>query len=146
MKLNLLLLAFVLVLAWESLPAHSQTTIGSIQLPNQPQFPQGQDRVRSADGTECSVSTAPRDKYMDIGIVGGGSTGQGSEYSYIPQVGPQNQYSRNTGGVYARIVINLDAEKPRIDCNRLYELEIQRLRAELEQIKLIGVGTAVGSK
>jgi hypothetical protein len=88
---------------------------------------------------------------MDVGVVGGTSSGQGSENSYgyfggsglIP---PQNQYSRATGGVYARIVINLDPEKPSIDCNRLYNLEIERLKAELEQVKLIGVGRAVGGK
>lgn len=151
MRANLLLREFVRGLVWVSLPVLSQTTIGNIQLPSQPQFPQGQDKVRAADGTECSVSTAPRKRYMDIGVVGGGSTGSGVENAYpfvVPNLGyaPNNQYNRTTGGVYARIVINLDPEKPTIDCNRLYELEIERLRAEIEQLKLIGVGTAVGSR
>lgn len=141
----------VRVLVLVSLPALAQPSIGNIQLPATPQFPQGQDRVRAADGTECSVSTAPREKFMDVGVVGGTSTGSGVEnqYPYIlpgSTVIPGNQYNRVTGGVYARIVINLDPERPKIDCNRLYELEIQRLRAEIEQLKLIGVGKAVGGK
>lgn len=151
MRINLFLLGFVLALGSVSLPALSQTTLGNIQLPAQPQFPQGQDKVRAADGTECSVSTAPRDKYMDVGFVGGGSSGSGVENAY-PFFGPSatlmpnNQYSRATGGVYMRIVINLDAKRPRIDCNELYNLEIERLKAEIEQLKLIGVGKAVGSR
>lgn len=151
MKANLLSLACALGLGLASLPVLSQTTIGNIQLPGQPQFPQGQDKVRAADGTECSVSTAPREKYMDVGVVGGGASGTGVENAY-PYIAPgatllpSNQYNRVTGGVYARIVINLDPERPRIDCNQLYQLEIQRLKAEIEQLKLIGVGTAVGAK
>lgn len=88
---------------------------------------------------------------MDVGIVGGGSSGQGVENNYpffdpVAGIAPNNQYSRATGGVYARIVINLDPDKPAIDCNRLYMLEIERLQAEIEQLKLIGVGKAVGVK
>lgn len=148
-KLSLPALALVLVLV--SLPVRAQSSLGNIQLPSSPQFPQGQDRVRSADGTECSVSTAPREKFMDVGIVGGSGSGTGVENSYpfvVPgaNVIPSNQYSRVTGGVYARIVINLDPERPKIDCNRLYELEIDRLRAEIDQLRLIGVGKAVGVK
>lgn len=144
-------LGCVLVLGSASLPVLSQTTIGNIQLPSAPQFPQGQDRVRAADGAECSVSTAPRDKFMDIGVVGGTSSGTGVENAYpyvIPgtTMVPGNQYGRVTGGVYARVVINLDPEKPKLDCARLYELEIQRLKLEIEQLKLMGVGTAVGKK
>lgn len=144
-------LVFALALGLACLPAISQTTVGNIQLPSAPQFPQGQDRVRSADGTECAVSTAPRDKFMDIGVVGGGGQGMGVENSYpymLPGTtfAPSNQYSRVTGGVYARIVINLDPDRPKIDCNRLYDLEIIRLKAEIEQLKLIGAGKAVGAK
>lgn len=87
---------------------------------------------------------------MDVGVVGGGSSGSGVENAYpylVPGATvPSPQYGRVTGGVYARIVINLDPERPKIDCNRLYELEIQRLKAEIEQLKLIGVGKAVGGK
>lgn len=63
-----------------------------------------------------------------------GSTG------VVPNAQP---YSRGGGAVYGRIIINLDAKQSDLDCNHLYSLEIERLKAELEQAKLIGVGKAV---
>lgn len=38
-------------------------------------------------------------------------------------------------GVYARIIIPLDAPKERINCNTLYQLELQRRRLEVERLK-----------
>lgn len=141
-------LGFALALVLVSTPALSQTAIGSVNLPSTPAFPQGQDKVRAADGTECARSTAPRNKWMEVGVVGSGTQGQGVENSY-PYVGyngtiPTAQpYNRAGGAVYGRIIINLDASQPELDCNYLYTLEIERLKAELEQAKLIGVGKAV---
>jgi len=147
-KKRLLLLGFAVVLALVSHLALSQTAIGSVNLPSTPAFPQGQDRIKAADGTECSRSTAPRNRWMEVGVVGSGTQGQGVENSY-PYVGyngtiPSAQpYNRAGGAVYGRIIINLDASQPDIDCNYLYTLEIERLKAELEQAKMIGVGKAV---
>ena len=143
----LLLLGFALGLVSVSIQA--QTAIGSINLPSTPAFPQGQDKVRAADGTECQRSTAPRSKWGEVGVVGTGVGGQGVENSYpfvgyngtIPTAQP---YSRAGGAIYGRIIINLDASQSDIDCNHLYALEIERLKAELEQAKLIGAGKAVG--
>lgn len=142
------LLVFVPALVLVSLPAYPQTAIGQVNLPSTPAFPQGQDRVRAADGTECQRSTAPRSKWAEVGVVGSGVGGQGVENSYpfvgyngtIPSAQP---YSRAGGAVYGRIIINLDANQPDIDCNYLYTLEIERLKAELEQARLIGVGKPV---
>lgn len=128
--------------------AYPQTAIGSVNLPSTPAFPQGQDRVKSADGVECQRSTAPRTKWMEVGVVGSGTQGQGVENSYpfvgyngtIPSAQP---YNRAGGAVYGRIIINLDASQPNLDCNYLYTLEIERLKIELEQAKLIGIGKAV---
>jgi hypothetical protein len=131
-----------------SVSVSAQTAIGSINLPSTPAFPQGQDRIRGADGTECSRSTAPRSKWAEIGVVGTGVGGQGVENSYpfvgyngtIPSAQP---YSRAGGAVYGRIIINLDAKQTDLDCNYLYTLELERLKAELEQAKLIGAGKPV---
>jgi len=107
--------------------------------------------VKSADGTECQRSTAPRSKWAEVGVVGTGISGQGVENSYpfvgyngaIPSAQP---YNRAGGAVYGRIIINLDANQPDLDCNYLYTLEIERLKLELEQAKLIGVGKPVSAK
>ena len=141
-------LGFALGLVLACPQAFPQTAIGSVNLPSTPAFPQGQDRVRSADGTECARSTAPRSKWAEIGVVGSGTQGQGVENSYpfvgyngtIPSAQP---YNRAGGAIYGRIIINLDANQPELDCSHLYALEIEILRAELEQVKLIGIGKAV---
>ena len=140
--------ACALALALVYQPAYPQTAIGSVNLPSTPAFPQGQDRIRAADGTECVRSTAPRRKWAEVGVVGSGSQGQGVENSYpfvgaggvIPNAQP---YNRAGGAIYGRIIINLDAGQSELDCNYLYSLEIERLKAELEQAKLIGIGKPV---
>lgn len=38
-------------------------------------------------------------------------------------------------GVYARILIPLDPPKERINCNTLYELELQKKRLEVEKLR-----------
>ena len=38
-------------------------------------------------------------------------------------------------GVYARIIIPLDGPKERINCNTLYQLELQRRRLEVQKLK-----------
>lgn len=88
---------------------------------------------------------------MEVGVVGSGTQGQGVENSY-PYVGyngtiPSAQpYNRAGGAVYGRIIINLDANQPELDCSYLYALEIERLKLELEQARLIGVGKPVSAK
>lgn len=108
------------------------------------QWQQGQDRIRSSDGVECQRSTAPRDKWMEFGTVAGGVGGQGSDYAYQPvystnagtEVAPQNNYNRMGGGVWGKLVVNLDKQPAQIDCNRLYDLEIERLQEENRQLKM----------
>ena len=38
-------------------------------------------------------------------------------------------------GIYARIIVPLDAPKERINCNTLYQLELQRRRLEVEKLR-----------
>ena len=38
-------------------------------------------------------------------------------------------------GIYARIIIPLDAPSERINCNTLYQLELQRRRLEVEKLR-----------
>ena len=38
-------------------------------------------------------------------------------------------------GVYARIIMPLDGPKQRINCNTLYELELQKKRLEVQQLQ-----------
>lgn len=121
--------------------------LNNINLPQAPQFNQGTDRIKASDGTECSRSTGPRKKYMDIGVLGGGWGGQGVENQYPmiyanSNMAPPNNYNRAGGAVYARLVLNLDSddENYQVNCGRLYELELERLQLEMGQTKLMGSG------
>ena len=47
---------------------------------------------------------------------------------------PLNPTTKDVG-IYARIVIPLDAPKERINCNTLYQLELQRRRIEVQKLR-----------
>ena len=141
MKNVRLLLAFALLLvSGLALCQVSVLNIGQQQM----QWQQGNDRIRSSDGVECSRSTAPRDKWMEFGTVAGGVGGQGSDYSYQPiyatdngaTVAPQNNYNRMGGGIWGKLVVNLDKQPEQIDCGKLYNLELERLQEENRQLKM----------
>lgn len=44
-------------------------------------------------------------------------------------------------GVYGRITIPIGAPK-RLDCSRLYDLEVERLKAEIDALRSDGRGSA----
>lgn len=123
--------------------ASAQTSFNNINLPST-QWQQGSDRVRAADGTECSTSTAPRSKWIELGATGGSIGGQGSDYSYQGVVAngtqivtaPQNNYNRAGGALFAKLIINLDRPVAQLDCNRLYETELERLQEENKQLRM----------
>jgi hypothetical protein len=56
-------------------------------------------------------------------------------------IGAEDVYRREGAAVYGRVVIPLGKRPRRVDCTSLYELEIERLRMELE---LMRMGLAVG--
>jgi len=69
------------------------------------------DEVSTSSGVRCRQSVdSPMS--LDMGVVADGQD----------------------AGVYGRLTIPIGAPK-RIDCNRLYDLEIQRLEAEIESLR-----------
>lgn len=96
----------------------SNTQYG-VALPNT-SLPTGSDEVRAADGTSCRSSVGGDGAYVDTGVIG--SPGQSSE-----------DFS---GAVYTRLVIPLGGRSKRLNCASLYELEIQRLRMELDLARM----------
>lgn len=101
----------------------NQTYTYGMHLPQVP-IQNGQDEVRSADGTTCRSSMGSNSAYLDVGAIG--SQGYGGEF--------------DQGTFYGRLIIPLGEKPRRVDCTRLYELEIQRLRHELEIVRA-GVGS-----
>lgn len=81
-------------------------------------MPNGFDEVRAADGTICRSSMAGSGPYLDSGLLGGGLND-----------------SANTISAYGRIVVPLGKQPPRLDCDRLYRLELERLQLEVQLLK-----------
>jgi hypothetical protein len=88
-------------------------------------LPQGQDEVRAADGTTCRSSVSGTGAYLDIGVIRG------------------NNSASNDLATYRRVVIPIGRNPKRIDCSKLYQLEVERLQMEL---KLLKMGLAEGAR
>jgi hypothetical protein len=87
-------------------------------------LPQGTDEVRAADGTSCRSAVGGTGAYLDMGVIGKPNT------------------SVDSNNYYGRFVVPLSKGPKRLDCTKLYELEIERLKLELELAKA-GLGRAV---
>lgn len=84
-------------------------------------LPQGQDEVHAADGTTCRSAVSGSGAYFDLGVIRG------------------NNPSNNDIATYGRVVIPIGRTPKRVDCSRLYELEVERLQLELKLLKM-GLG------
>lgn len=80
-------------------------------------LPQGQDEVRAADGTTCRSAISGNGAYLDLGVIGGSG-------------------AAGTMATYGRVVIPLGRSPGRLDCSRLYALEVERLQMELRLLKM----------
>ncbi|RUU57458.1 hypothetical protein [Mesorhizobium sp. M2C.T.Ca.TU.002.02.1.1] len=92
-------------------------------------LPQGQDEVHASDGTTCRSAVSGSGAYFDLGVIHG------------------NSQSNNDLATYGRVVIPIGRTPKRLDCSRLYELEVERLQMELRLMKmgLSPDGQATGS-
>lgn len=87
-------------------------------------LPQGQDEVRASDGTTCSSAVSGTGAYLDVGVIRGTRTSKDT----------------NDFATYGRVVVPLGRKPKRLDCSQLYKLEVERLKLELELMKM-GVGS-----
>jgi hypothetical protein len=96
-------------------------------LPSPPVGPGGEDSITTSEGVRCSQSINSSGGYLDFGVAGGNLD------SYTtPSTTPGSQSAIG----YARIIIPLGQAPKRIDCSRLYDLEISRLKAEIQMLKV----------
>lgn len=82
--------------------------------------PNGQDEIRTADGTSCRSAVGGDGTYFDSGVIG------------TPGGGDVNA----TAAVYGRLVVPIGSKSKRLDCSKLYDLEIQRLKMELQLVRM----------
>lgn len=110
-------------------PALAQT---GVFLPPAPQGPGGEDTIETASGTRCRQSINSNKGYVDVGVSGSASsTIRGGPGVFISVTDPERQAL-----AYARVTIPLGKQPKRLDCSRIYELEIQRLQQEVELLKM----------
>lgn len=84
------------------------------------QLPQGHDEVRAADGTTCRSAVSGSGAYLDIGLIGN----------------PEQTADNGSYSAYGRVVVPLGKKTKRLDCTRLYDLEVQRLEMELRLMQM----------
>lgn len=83
-------------------------------------LPNGADEIRTSDGTSCRSAVGGDGTYADFGVMGSPDTNE-------------------VGGavaVYGRVVVPFGGTSERLDCTKLYDLEIQRLKMELHLARM----------
>lgn len=95
----------------------------------------GSDRIRDGDA-ECQ-SAIDGSTRLEVGTV----VALDNIYTPFDSENPDLPSSKDAG-IYARIIIPLDAPPKRLDCTKLYQytlrkrlVEIRKLEAEIEQLK-----------
>ncbi len=100
-------------------------------LPPPPVGPGGEDSITTSEGVRCSQSINSSGGYLDLGIAGGDLSNYYSSDEFDDDDGaPQSAVA------YARVIIPMGEAPARLNCARLYELEIQKLKAEIEMLKV----------
>jgi len=110
------------------MPAPGSTALAAegVLLPSAPSGPGGSDSITTSQGVRCSQSINSSSGYLDVGVAGGGALTIGS-----------NAIRTDPSAIgYARIVIPLGGQPNRLDCSRLYEMEIERLQREIELLSI----------
>ena len=99
----------------------------NLQLPNAGSS-YGTDKIRAGD-MECSASIGGATNF-EIGATGIVN----NAVSPFSSQDPNNPTTKDIG-LYARIVIPLDAPRERVNCNTLYQLELERRRLEVMKLQ-----------
>ncbi len=95
----------------------------------QASLPNGQDEIRTSDGTSCRSAVGGNGAYFDMGVIASPESGDVSA----------------SGAAYGRIVVPLGRQSKRLDCTTLYALEIERLKMELHAARM-GIGSKANSE
>ena len=103
-----------------------------IYLPPAPQGPGGEDTIETASGTRCRQSINSNSGYLDVGVAGSGGSGIPDGNGAFVTINERDREAL----AYARVTMPLGKRPKRIDCSRVYELEIERLREEVALLRM----------
>ena len=127
MKSAFIVLGWYLLIIFGSAKAIADSSSLNLALPNMGTN-YGTDSIRSGD-LDCKNSIGGATN-LELGVTGIID----NAVSPFDSEDPLNPQSKDIG-LYARIVIPLDAPKERINCNTLYQLELQRRRIEVQKLQ-----------
>ena len=102
-----------------------------VYLPSPPTGSGGEDSIETSSGTRCRQSMNSNGSYVDLGVVGNAASPSSHTFG-----GAFSDQRDREAMAYARVTIPLGKRPERIDCSRVYELEIEKLRREVELLKL----------
>ena len=123
---------FLLIMMWSGAVV-AQNSGMNLQLPQTPQ-PFASDRIRSGD-IECSMAIGSSTN-VEFGVVGflnqeDPTYFAGNDPNFVRN---DNDFIRDIG-VYGRINIPIGAPKQRLNCNTLYQLELEKKRLEVMKLQ-----------
>ena len=123
--MNKLLYIILLTLSCTAIADSNSMTFS---LPSAPTS-SGTDKIRAGD-LDCSNSIGGSTNF-EMGFTG---VINNATMPIIGKPDDNNPQSKDLG-IYARIIIPLDGPSERINCNTLYQLELQRRRLEVEKLR-----------
>jgi hypothetical protein len=88
------------------------------------------DEIRTSSGTTCRQALGSN-LSVEMGVIAEDSS---SGQDYFSDINNGYKSDADTGAIYGRVVYQIGAPK-RLDCSRLYEMEIQTLKNELELMR-----------
>ncbi|MBB6124729.1 hypothetical protein [Sphingobium subterraneum] len=103
-------------------------------LPPAPVGSGGEDAIETSSGTRCRQSMNNNGSYLDVGMTGSAAS---SPAANSARFGYNDSRDREAT-LYARVTIPLGKRPDRIDCSRVYELELEKLRREVELLRMGG--------
>ena len=117
-----------------STASYGQSTSLNLAIPQSQQGWQS-DRIRAGD-IECSMAIGSSTN-VEFGVVG--ILNQNDPVYDLARQDPNFNYNPNTFmrdvGVYGRITIPIGAPKERLNCNTLYQLELRKVRLEVQKLE-----------
>lgn len=111
-------------------PAPVQAGTSGVYLPPAPGGTGGEDSIETSTGTRCRQSMNSNGAYVDMGMTGTAGTPD------KPGVFTYRDTREKEAMAYVRMTIPIGHRPERIDCSKIYELELDRLRREVELLRI----------
>lgn len=119
-----------------SVAAQSSSSTSSLNLAIPSTSPNFQsDRIRAGD-IECdaAIGSATNFEFGVVGIINDNTPYDSQSGNMLLNPNNSREFIKDVG-VYARIVIPIGAPKQRLNCNLLYELELEKKRLEVFKLR-----------